>query len=128
MPYRLLLALVVCSVAGCGTTDPGAPTAGEPSEVDRTSARTAVEYVGQQPGLRVVGRGMGAYLVITLTGTAPLIVLNGSRSSIQELSLLLPDEITEVEVLTSMADTMVYGQVAALNGVVRVTARVGSTE
>ena len=118
-----LLALIVAPF-GCGTTDPAA-SPGDITDGQRDGARNAVELMRGRYGLRVSGTGMSARLSLARNGRVPIIILNGSRSSVQELALISAEAVTDVEVLTSMADTMVYGQDAALSGVVRVEANVG---
>ena len=114
------LGLVALSLAGCGSTEPGTD-AGSITDVERSSALNAIELMRGNYGLRVIGNGLSARVVISRTGTEPLILLNGTRSSILELTQIAAADVTGIEVLTAMADTMVYGQEAAMNGVIRVT-------
>ena len=121
--FVVLLALA-SATSGYGTTEP-AGGLDDIADAQHDGARDAVGLTRGQHGLRASSAGASARLTITRTNTRPVIILNGSRSSVQELVLISADAVTDIEVLTSTADTMVYGQDAALAGVVRVEARVG---
>lgn len=120
----LVLVLACVAFGACGPTAPDLGTGVADAEL--SGARNAVELLRlRYPALIVEGEGEGARLSIRRTGTTPVIVLNGSYSSTLELSMIPAERVTNVEILTTMAETMVYGQDAALAGVLKVTAKVG---
>lgn len=118
----LTLALLA---AGCGSTEP-ATAPGEITDAEREGSQNALDLLrGRHPALLVEGSGTGIVLTIRRTGEAPVLVINGTRSSslTGEAVGISAEEVESVEVLTALADTLVYGQEAARRGVVRITTR-----
>ncbi|WP_420455662.1 hypothetical protein [Rubrivirga sp.] len=123
----LALALVLVAVSGCGTAGPEATPVGGISDAERNGARNALELLrGRYPALQVEETGQGLRLTIRRTGESPVVVIDGTRSvGTGEAVGIPPGEVAEIEVLTSMADTLIYGAEAARRGVVRITTRMG---
>lgn len=126
---RLSILVLFCALAasGCGTSEavPGSP---EASDIDRVGADSALDLLrGRYPALDLVETGRG--LAIRLRGRAPIIVIDGFRTPFAgEVGDLQADEVVEIEVLTSIADTLIYGEDAARVGVVKITTRLGARE
>ena len=121
--------LLAALLAGCGPTRPLEPTAADVTEVQRAGASSALELLrGRYPSLEVEEGQAGVALRVRRTGARPVVVVDGVRSiiSAEGATGLLPEDVVRIEVLTSMADTMIYGDDAALGGVVLITTRLGA--
>jgi hypothetical protein len=118
LPVLLAAALL----GGCGTTSPQ-PGRTEVTDADRAGAQTALELLrNRHPGLQIDESGGG--LAIRLRGRAPVVVVDGMRTPyVGRVGNIPASEVAEIEVLTSMSDTLVYGADAAEVGVVRITTR-----
>lgn len=127
MPRTLLLVLLGLAAGGCGTTEQPVRRT-EVTDADRSRARTALELLrGRYPGLTINEAGGG--LEILLRGRAPVLVVDGTRTPFAGRTAdLSPSEVVEIEVLTSMSDTLIYGADAAEVGVVRITTVLGGRD
>lgn len=134
-------------VTGCqharGSAPTGAGNAGAPSvgssgteyEMPGVQAMDAAElgavrstriedvFGNRFAGLQVRRTGTGAILVL-LRGVEPLVVVNGLEGDSRLLWAVLPQDIRRIEVLKDIGETAIYGN-RGINGVVRVTTRVG---
>ena len=124
----LALALLALSAgAGCAATEPQ-PGPTEVTDADRSGARSALEVLrGRYPALTINETGGG--IEILLRGRAPVIVVDGTRTPFVGRTVdITPSEVVEIEVLTSMSDTLIYGADAAEVGVVRITTVLGGRD
>ena len=124
----LLLALA-SGVAGCGASGATSDRTLVTDE-DRARNLTVVDLLrGRFPALAVDGNGASATVRIRRTGLAPVVIVDGFRTPFAgALPDLLAADVVEVEVFTSMADTLIYGADAAESGVVRITTRLGDDD
>ena len=127
---RPLLLGLALSLAACGTT--GAEGAGPRGEVTAAEAGRDESLASllrrRYPSLRVEETASGMSLQIRQYDSPPLIVIDGTRypaGATSALSGLRASEIVRVNVLKTMAETMVYGADAALGGVVEITTTLG---
>ena len=119
--------LLVLPASGCGTTEPR-PDRTQITDADRSGAQSALDLLrGRYPSLTIVETGNG--LGISLRGRGPVIIVDGFRTPyVGEVRGIPASEILEIEVLTAMSDTLIYGEDAARNGVVKITTRLRHTD
>ena len=125
MRTLLALALLVPTFAACGPTR-GAASPSAVTEQQRNASTNALELLrGRYPSLQVEEGQAGILITVRRTGLVPVILVDGVRSVVGEAGAagVPADQVAEIEVLTSMADTMVYGDDAARRGVVKITTR-----
>lgn len=121
----LVLLAVLAATAGCGPA--GAVVGrGEITDDDRARGGTLADLLQSRfPELTVVPGEYGAIVRIRRTGTVPLVYVDEFRRGMEALTQVLVADVVRVEVLTRMADTLIYGREAAEVGVLRVTTRLG---
>ena len=122
------LLLAVLALAACGTAEPIDLSDTSPagmSEANRSG--TAVDLLrGRYPSLRIDETGNGLAFQIRQNAHPPVIIVDGFRSPAGangQLDGLLAADIVEIKVLKTMAETMVYGDEAALGGVIEIKTR-----
>ena len=125
---RAVWFFVALLLASCGTAAPIDLSDTSPAGMSQANrGGTAVDLLrGRYPSLQIDETGGTVSLRIRQRSHPPIVIVDGFRSPVAndgQLDGIAAADIVEIRVLTSMADTMIYGEEAALGGVIEIKTR-----
>lgn len=128
---RAALVFAASLLAACGTSAPIDLSDTSPAGMSEANrAGTAVDLLrGRYPSLQIDETGGRVSLRIRQRTHPPVVIVDGFQSPIAndgQLDGILAADIVEIRVLTTMADTLIYGEAAALGGVIEIKTRLAT--
>lgn len=130
---RLLLLVmlgfaITLGLAACGTAEPLDLSDTSPAGMTAaTRGGTALDLLrGRYPNLQIEETSRGISIRIRQRAHPPVVIVDGFRSPAAhdgQLDTIMAADIVEIRVLRTMADTLIYGEEAALGGVIEIETR-----